>query len=244
MVAAVSSQNTSLFYTPLTCDLVKEIAVKILKELTLSLSLGMIVSCFIGAPMGLSAIMGALLVQTAVSALFHFLNCSWLTAYNFALFTGFNTQLLIHESGHALGSILTFQKARPTIEIFPFQGGFTSFRRGPLTPFGKALGLDGSLRFTTLMGPALTLLVSSVLLMLGNILSKTHPTLSKYLTAWGVIDFSHHALYAYSALSSTSVQNDFVRLWGYGLHPVITLIGIIAIPIFCILLAKNCAKWR
>ncbi len=245
--------NPPLEKPPIT-DIVTAVAAKVLKEFALAIGFGAIVACFIATPSGLMFMMSASIVQLAVSSFFHALGayasykaldkdqshyekmasfCEWITGTNFGIFTGFNTQTVIHESGHALASMLIYKRPRPLIEVHPFVGGQTQFYKTALTPLGQKLGPAASTCFVVAAGPGLTLLVSAVLLAIGIALLDHDPEVGKYLIAWSGIDFIHHAIYAYSALGAEqwNLSHDFVHLSIFGLHPIVASIGILAIPV-------------
>jgi hypothetical protein len=237
-------------------ELIKKIALACLKEFAISLILGLAVCCFVPSVVGISAVITASLIQLAVSIFFHSLGtyadykvsqkggnvaffqnlrtiAEWVTGANFALFTGFNTQMLIHEGGHALAAIAAYKRPRPQMILYPFNGGLTQFYKTTLTPFGKKLGPVATTCFVIASGPGLTLLISTVLFAIGVAIQKKYPQVGKYLIAWGILDFANHAQYALSALwaDPSRLAHDFVHLSIFGLHPVVAGIGIIAIPI-------------
>lgn len=241
---------------PPVCDVITSVAIKILKESAVTLALGCVVALFITTPMGLALMISAGMVQFAVSAFFHSLGafaayqaldndsfqthyeristlCEWITGSNFAIFTGINAQTVIHESGHAIASLMIYKNPRPIIEIHPFVGGITQFYKTGLTKFGQQLGAAASTCFVVASGPALTLLISSAILAIGISIMENYPEFGKYLISWASIDFLNHASYAYSALSAEqwNLSHDFVHLSIFGLNPVVATIGILAIPI-------------
>lgn len=257
-----------LIEPPRVADLIKKIALTCLKELALSLALGLTVACFITTSGGFSLMITAVIVQLTVSLLFHSLgafasykvtqkgpnqkpfewllwSCEYVTGFNFAVFTGYNTQSLIHETGHALALLSLYKKPHPQIELYPFGGGNTQFYKSSPTPFGRKVGPVATTCIIFASGPAFTLLISSALFAIGFAIIKKYPHLGKYLIAWGIVDFCHNACYAYSALHTNpwNPGHDFVHLAILGLHPVTATIGILAIPIL-IILGMQCCKSR
>lgn len=249
-------------------DIVKKIAISCLKELAISLALGVVVAMFVPFAGGITLMVSAALVQVAVSAFFHGLGayasnkiaeggtnlkhferilsvCEWITGVNFAIFTGFNAQTLIHESGHAMAALSVYKRARPAIEVYPFLGGITQFYKTSLTAFGKKLGPVAATCLIIASGPGFTLLISSVLFAIGLALKEKYPQFGKYLIAWGIIDFLNHAHYAYSALHAdpSNLSHDFVHLAIFGLNPVTAAIGILAIPVI-ITIGVHCWQSR
>jgi len=241
---------------PEVADIVKNIALRCLKELAISLSSGIVVALFVASPGGIVFIFSASAVQLAVSVFFQSLGafaaykaaqrnenlecyektvsvCEWITGSNFALLTGYNAQTLIHESGHALASLLVYKNPRPLIEIYPFVGGITQFYKTSLSMFGKKIGPAAATCLVVASGPGLTLLISSALLSIGIALKEKYPQLGKYLITWSILDFFNHAFYAYTALRADqwNLSHDFVHLSIFGLHPVAATVGIAAIPV-------------
>ncbi len=248
---------------PTVCDLVKAIAIKVFKELALALLLGSLVAFFVATPSGLAFLISASMIQCLISIFFHSLGvfasykaknnptqtyypriaslCEWVTGFNFASFTGLNTQILIHESGHAFASMLLYKKPSPSIQIHPFSRGMTQFYKTGLSPFGQKLGSSRATCFVIAAGPAFTLFISSILLAIGIALLKKYPAFGKYLIAWSVIDFINHAVYAHSALGTDpwNLSHDFVHLSIFGLNPMLASVSMIAIPIL-ITLGMSC----
>ncbi|MBX7067592.1 MAG: hypothetical protein K1X28_10220 [Parachlamydiales bacterium] len=241
---------------PPICDVVSAIAIKIFKESLVTLALGSVVALFITTHVGFALMISAAIVQFAVSAFFHALGafasykaldndsfqshykriasfCEWVTGFNFSIFSGLNAQTVIHESGHALASMMIYKNPRPIIEIHPFVGGITQFYKTGLTQFGQKLGPAASTCFVVASGPAFTLLISSAILAIGLAIMENYPEFGKYLISWASIDFLNHASYAYSALNAEqwNLSHDFVHLSIFGLNPVVATIGILAIPV-------------
>lgn len=229
------------------CDLVQEIALKVLKEFVVTLVLGLGVALLVTSQADLFLLLSAAVIQLIVSTFFHSLNAyarnqmhqsslvsfsEWMNGLNFALLTAFNTQTVIHETGHALASLLLYKNPRPLIEIYPFAGGITQFYKTALSPLGQKLGAPMATCAVIASGPGLTLLLSSGLMILGIAILDTYPQLGKTLVSWSLIDFLHHSFYAYTALQADpwNLTHDFVHLAIFGLHPGVASIGILAIP--------------
>jgi len=254
--------------SPSGTEVIKKVALSCLKDLAASLVLGAVVACFVPTPVGITLLIYSIAIQFTVNTFFQMLGgfsaykaaqkgpyeaqfertanlCEWMTGVNFALFTGLNAQTLIHESGHALATLAVYRRPRPRIEVMPFIGGLTKYFKTPLTPFGKKLGAVGSTILVVACGPGFTLLISSILLVVGLSIKDKHPQLGKALISWSFFDFLNHAHYAYSATwaSPTNLAHDFVHLAIFGLHPVVATIGIIAIPIV-ITVGFHCWKSR
>jgi hypothetical protein len=237
-------------------DAVQSAALNCLKELSLSLSCTVCLMFFATVPHGLTLIASALVVQLAVSLIFHTLGafasskilengdsrilyerllscCEWIIGINFALFTGYNTQTLIHESGHALASLLLYKHPSPLIEIYPFSRAITEYCKTGLSFLGKQIGPAAATCFIVMSGPLLTLLVSSTLLTIGMAIKEKHPQFGKYLISWALLDFLNHSIYAYDAIHAKpwNLSHDFVHLSVFGLDPVTAAVGIAAVPV-------------
>lgn len=244
------------------CDIIQKVGLSCLKEFAAVISINGVVSLFVASPAGASFLITTTLIQMAVSTFFHALSAfasykmsynegfetlhsisEWVIAANFAIFSGYNAQTLLHESGHAFAAILSYSKLKPTITVSPFIGGATQFLKSALSPFGKKLGSSNVTCLIVASGPLATLICSSFILVIGLEVLKTHSQLGKYLMSWSLLDFLCHAHYAYTALGAehSHLGHDFLRLSIFGLHPVTAMVGIIAIPIIisCIWNYKN-----
>jgi hypothetical protein len=236
----VTEARANPILQPLTTyDVVTEVALSCLKELAVSLVINGAVAYFTAVP-GIILLMEAVIAQTVISACLKTISiwtshsvCEWLRALNFAILTGFNGQLLLHEAGHYMATLSLFANPRPQIEISPFGVGQTMYSKTALSPLGKRLGQVNVTACVAGSGPAFMLLIASVLFCVGLGLYKTYPQLSKHLIAISLISFFDHAYYAYSALNApiSDINHDFVRLSILDLDPIHATIGIVAIPI-------------
>lgn len=221
---------------------ISEIAFRILKELAASLAIGAAVACFT-APASAPLLFQAIAVQFTASLFFQTMKVissekiqtffDWAAGVSFALFTGYNAQVLIHEAGHAFSTLAVYSQTTPKIELSPFGSAITQFQKGPLSTFGKKIGPASATCLVTASGPLLTLLVSSALFAIGLSLKKHYPAFSKYLICWSLLDYVCTAHYAYSAIGNESfnLSHDFVHLSIFGLSPVVATISVIAIPV-------------
>lgn len=255
---AINGATASFPVTPpSTRNIVAQIALRCFKELAVSLTIGAVVSCFV-APAGIALLVEAIFIQTAVSLFFHTVGaftksaklrsiCEWMTGANFALLTGYNGQMLIHETGHALAFFSVYVQPSPQIELIPFGHARTQFNKGALSTFGKKIGPPAATCFTIASGPLLTLTVSATLFAIGLTLKDKYPALSKYLVTWALLDFICSAHYAYSAIGNKSfnLSHDFVHLSVFGISPTTATIGILAIPVLVatgVYFYKSCVK--
>lgn len=239
-----------------TQDRVKTVALKCLKELSLSLSFKFVISSFVVTPAGLSLLFNTMLIQLAISTVLHSIGefsaykaeqsentpslyesttnlTGWLSAFNLGIFTGYDTQNLIHEMGHAITSTVLYKNPRPVIEVYPLVGGLTQFYKSGLSNIGKSIGPSTTTFLIFAAGPGLTLLISTAIFTIGIAMRKEYPNLYRYFVTWSMIDFLHHAHYAYSAISEDkwNLLHDFVHLSIFGVDPLATCIGILAIPV-------------
>jgi hypothetical protein len=232
-VMAVHTAQQVPFSSPLVIkDNIRTIAIKCFAELALSLCLGIVVSTFVPLS-GVTLILSAIAIQIAVTVFFRWIGAKYLLGPNFALFSGFNINMLIHELGHAFAAKAVFTNVHPKIELNLFSNAGTKFTRSSLTSFGKLLGLKRSELFVTARGPGFALLIGSLLFGIGFAIRKKHPELAIYLISYGVLSYLFHAHYAWTAIgmSANKTAHDFVYLAARGLHPVVATVGIIAIPV-------------
>lgn len=220
---------------------IRKIAIQTLTELAVCFSMGLIVSFY--APVGITYVLLNPLIHCAGMFFLRFFQMSrpeknWMPAVRgtfFAQKIGSDFLTFTHEAGHALGTCLVYQNPRPSIQIFPLKGGYTSFFVEPLTSFGRRLGAKYAVAWVTLAGPLYTLTISAILLWVGLKLIPTKKELAAYLMCYSFTDFMNHSYYALSTLW-TPVENsghDFVRLsLILGLPPIPMAIAILAIPIF------------
>jgi hypothetical protein len=235
-------------------EIIVKVAKKCFKELAVSATITAFVAIFIPVPMGAAILIAALALQFIVSFSFHSLGawaahrlakggpqslhhlvtaCEWWTGENFAFFTSQNVHMLIHEMGHAAATLCVYKSPRPRVEIMPFEGGRTSYYKLPVNWIGKKIGPVATTIFIASSGPALTLLVSSILLVVGLAIRAKHSQASKHLICWSAYDFLNHARYAYSTLGTdpSNIAHDFARLSIVGINPIVATISILAIPL-------------
>lgn len=240
------------FTSPIEIDAIKKIALSCFKELAISFGFGALLACFM-PPTGIAILAQSIIIQTAVGFFFQSLRYyaekaeakkwvavfDWCLSLNFALCTGVNCQALIHESGHAAAATLVYKKPGVSIALMPFSWGCTKYRNG-LNPLGEKMGALAASFFVIASGPSLALLVSSALLTTGLAIKKNLPQFGKYLITWALVDFAGHARYACSGMRGTQPMHDFVRLSRLGLHPIVAIVGMIAVPILIIgIINKN-----
>lgn len=233
-VSPVASSPASLVQSILG-NRITELVKRIFLELTISFALATLISTFT-IEANVAILFSALVVQSIACLVFHTIAVfgfpkigNFLAAANWACFSGYNAQTLVHEAGHACAIFSLYTKSNPKILINPFQGGVTQYRKSPLTALGKWLGPSAATCAIVSAGPALSLLVSSVLLTIGYSMRKQHPQLSQYFLVLGLADFIQHAHYAYTAIGTRKdLSHDFSHLAIFGLNPKVATIGIAA----------------
>lgn len=156
---------------------------------------------------------------------------------SFALFDGSTRDIVTHEGGHALTSMLVYKNPNPSITIYSEKlvssSGVTRFYPQKLSSLGQKLGQRNASTVVGAAGAAFSLTFSIGSIILSHKLKHSHPKLSRYFLASAITSIAHHALYALSALwaSRKDLGHDFVRLWAGGIHPIVSLITIIALPL-------------
>ena len=235
---------------------VKTVALKCFKEFSFSLCLKFVISSFVVSSAGLSLLFNTILIQLAVSTVLHSIGefadykaeqnqnapslyqstpslTGWLSAFNLGLLTGYDAQNLIHELGHTITSTFLYKNPRPIIEVYPLIGGLIQFYKSGLSNLGKSIGPSSTTLLIFAAGPGLTLVISTALLSIGIAMRKEYPNLYRYPVTWSIIDFLHHVHYAYSAIAADkwNLLHDFVHLSIFGVDPLTTCIGILAIPV-------------
>ena len=142
----------------------EKIALATLKELSATFAMGLTVACFIPLPSGVAMIASAAAIQIALNTLFHSLGtyaaqkatqegvnkhfyentvsfCEWTTGSSFALFTGFNVQTLIHETGHSLAALALYKTLSHKLRSTLLRGAPPNFTNHRSARLGKKLDL-------------------------------------------------------------------------------------------------------
>lgn len=243
-------------------SIIQKIAQESFAELAVSAAIGSAVCLFTTTPLSCWMIFGAMITQIAINGI-----ARWTAAYasykkeeggsdektydwiawgsnyicpiTFSCFTATNGQVLIHETGHALAASVLHKQSHPLIRIHPWKNGMVFYNSRQLSSLGKYLGRQKSLLVIVLSGPALTLLVSTILLGV-SIQMKKNSRLKAYLESVALNDFYNHFLYALSALRLSPLQlsHDFVLLASFKIHPIAAAVAIATIPIFFLISQK------
>lgn len=142
---------------------------------------------------------------------------------------------MIHELGHASAALLTFMKANPQIIANTRSGSTTYNISYGLTRFGKLLGEHRALLFTTAAGLAAPLLLAMGEFAIAHHLSERHLLIRDFLNYHALSQLLDLIIYcSILALSSSKdlLIHDSILLWQVGgIHPLVTLSVILALPI-------------
>lgn len=141
----------------------------------------------------------------------------------------FNT--LIHELGHAIAGRILLNDTLPRIVIrLPFRSQ-TIFTYPSLTALTKKIGKKATLTIVSASGTISAMLFNVMQLMIARPLKRVSTLVKDNLRTAAIISIAGHVLYALSALWSTHVSNDFFWIWrSGGIHPLVSILGIIALP--------------
>lgn len=155
----------------------------------------------------------------------------------FSLVDSDTRDLVTHEGGHALAALALYKNPRPIISLEakqPFSvGGVTSIYPQKLSSLGKKIGAKNASTIMGAAGAALSLVFSTVNIVIAHKLKKSHPRLSLYFLSAAITSIARHVIYALSALwtARKDLAHDFIRIWAGGVHPIISAITIIALPL-------------
>jgi hypothetical protein len=230
-MVSIPSVFPQSFYSP-----AREIALRSLTEIVMSVALGAICCAFTATPTILWAgIAIQWMVNTAIRGVLAWTGkapAHGLTAFIASVGSLHNLQILIHEVGHACSANCLLQDAGSTIKLFPYIGGSTHFKVIRPTPLGEMIGPHRLQPLIAAAGPVLTLALSTIHLALGLHLAKKAPELSGMLICASLINFLFHAGHALMAIGANpnQIANDFVVLNSAGLPPLVAAIAIIAVP--------------
>lgn len=144
------------------------------------------------------------------------------------------TGTLIHETGHYLAVKALYEKGNPTMSVVPFGDGVTKYKISPLSGLGKCIGASGADNIVAGAGAGVVVLLSAIAIGVAHKYKKKNVYLSRSLLVGAITAIAHHVFYALSALGEVITKktgHDFIRLWAGGVHPIISVIAIIAIPL-------------
>ena len=152
----------------------------------------------------------------------------------FGLLYEITANTLVHEGGHYAAAIATFANSHPEIVLDGLTGGKTFLNLGRvLTSFGKFLGPANSMILICAGGALAAMVLATIAIIAGLKLREKHPEISKYMLVAGAFSIVQHVVVALSALTANPLGgagNDFLSLCYFGIHPLVSVICLIAIP--------------
>lgn len=239
--------------------IVQNVAMSSLKEFAIAMAFAAITCTFVATPAGASVLVITALAVVAFNTLVRTVGggctyalhrmdnknafkhkfckgtqtvCNYLAPISFTVLDSTTRDVVIHEAGHAAAAALLYKGAKPQITIMPHQGGMTSFWVNGLTKIGRIFGEKGSRLLIAGAGPAAALLADSIQIGVAHVVRKSHPTLSRYLKITAIFSLIAHTMYAFSAFTATKiVGHDFAVLWAGGIHPMVSIVSIVGLPI-------------
>ncbi len=259
-ISADQKPQASLSAKATAWKIIKEVARVSLTELAVSFAFVSVTSFFLTTPAGASLLIISALAIVAINTVVRSLGgvfafcaernqnphsfsskfcrhsltvCNYIAPLNFSILDSTTRDLVIHEGGHLVAASLLYKNAQPEIIVRPFQGGATSFWTNGLTKLGQFFGEKGSRLIVAGAGPAAAVLVNSAHIGIAHAIRKTHPNLSRYLKVTAIISLVGHIFYALSALTPKNHMpaHDFVALRAGGIHPVASIVAMVALPI-------------
>lgn len=239
--------------------IVQNVAMSSLKEFAIAMAFAAITCTFVATPAGASVLVITALAVVAFNtlartlgggctyALHHIDNknsfryrfckstetvCNYLAPISFSILDSTTRDVVIHEAGHAAAASLLYKGAKPQITVMPLQGGMTSYWVNGLTKIGRFFGEKGSRLIVAGAGPAAAVLADTIQIGVAHVVKKSHPTLSRYLKITAIFSLIGHTLYAFSAFTATKiVGHDFAVLWAGGIHPMVSIVTMVGLPI-------------
>jgi len=181
--------------------------------------------------------------QTFKASNFSFKNAvviviNFIMAAQFAYLFNATIITLFHEMGHAITSYIMYIDPDPIIQIHPFIGGETSYLAEKLTLFGQFLGKKTANALISASGCFVTVIFSLLMLFISR--KKSHTSeISIYLATAAIYTLASDSFYAFSALTSTSSNHDFVGLWQIGIHPLFSTFLFLISPFLLVLFNKK-----
>lgn len=240
-------------------QLIKQVGIGTLKELTISSIFTGITCMFVAAPAiptlittTIAILAFGVLLRTLTAAVTYSFYCNkqdnagvedpvlskivaclnYLNPITFAAIDISTRDCLVHEGGHALAAMAIYKNANPKIEVFPFIGGVTSYSGRHLSRLGEFLGKNYSNAIVSGAGAGASILVASAYIGLAHRFQETHPEFTRYCKCTAIASIVQHVVYALSALAQTGQSgHDFLSLWAVGIHPIASAAVIVAVPL-------------
>ncbi len=115
--------------------------------------------------------------------------------------------------------------------------GSTTWITGKYTAFGKLLGPLNSRLLIAAAGPLVAICFAAIGIIVALQLGEKYPDLSKSIFFSSNFSIVGHVSYALSAFAADpkDLAHDFVMLWRCGLHPLVSVMSLIAIPTIAVL---------
>lgn len=135
----------------------------------------------------------------------------------------------MHEMGHAKMIEVMYDGVKPEVEIFPFKGGVTRWRLGPLSDVGQKFGHDGARAMVAAAGTMVDMGVAGTAFGVGFKMRKEHPIVGTALMGYAGATVINSIGYAASAVGKDLVKlsmegNDFATLGvKAGIHPIVSI---------------------
>lgn len=135
----------------------------------------------------------------------------------------------MHEMGHAKMIELMYDGVKPEVEVFPFKGGVTKWRLGPLSDVGRRFGEDGARAMVSAAGTLVDMGVATASFGVGFKLRKKHPIVGTAMMGYGAMTVANSIAYAATAVGGDLAKlaaegNDFANLGvRAGLHPLASI---------------------
>jgi hypothetical protein len=135
----------------------------------------------------------------------------------------------MHEMGHAKTIELMYDGVKPEVEVFPFKGGVTRWRVGPLSETGQKFGENGARAMVSAAGTLVDMGVAATTFGAGFKLRKKSPILGTALMGYGAMTVVNSIAYAATAVGGDLAKlaregNDFAGLAvRTGLHPLASI---------------------
>lgn len=135
----------------------------------------------------------------------------------------------LHEMGHAKMIELMYNGPKPEVEVFPFKGGVTRWRPGPLTEVGQKFGPNGARVMVSAAGTLVDMGVATASFGIGFKMRKEHPVIGTAMMGFGAMTVLNSISYAATAVGGDLAAlaaggHDFASIAvRTGLHPLASI---------------------
>lgn len=236
-------------------QIIKEVAIKALKELGVTLLYSLAAAYFTATgislvPLFLKALTGPILTiymsiiaekgfnpvrnPTLPPRIYHCLQ--YISILYTSYFDCMSRGVLVHETGHYLSADLLFVgDPKLIINDFSQGGGSVTYSIGRVTRIGEFFGKQLSETIVSAAGAGISVITSTLQLIAAHRCRKTRPELARYLRMSAIMTIGSHIEYALSSFSTTLKEkpgHDFLQLQRLmGISPIVSCIAIVAIPL-------------